>query len=231
MKWLRYEGIGVRGANKKRLAALLSLLLFTLWWGLDGDDFSYEQRAIVRVLSIAPDGSNSGGSGVAINEDGEVLTVYHVVRSPGRSIFIMFADGRKYLANVKCADPAADLAIVRPLAYGVKFKYVKIARYTKKLYRPLRPVVVAAFPWGGFPMWFSGRIATPSAMLFGAPHVFINIAVDHGFSGAPVMNKRGKCIGIIRGYANAPSEVLYIAAAIPLERILGFLDLFNVEYN
>ena len=53
------------------------------------------------------------GSGVVVNENGEVLTSLHVVAG-AQVIEIIFADGTKVEAEIAGADPTQDIALLTP---------------------------------------------------------------------------------------------------------------------
>ena len=62
-----------------------------------------------------PDGEDGFGvgSGVVVNEEGDILTAYHVVASATK-IEITFADGSEATAKILNADPANDIAVLHP---------------------------------------------------------------------------------------------------------------------
>jgi serine protease Do len=84
---------------------------------------------LTRRASPIPDLSNmlsfDYGSGVVIGDQGEILTLYHVVR--GASELYVRAAGRQlFEAEVIAADPRSDLAVIVPaMSEGAEFPRLK----------------------------------------------------------------------------------------------------------
>ena len=59
------------------------------------------------------DGQFGLGSGVVVNESGDILTAFHVVEAVTQ-IDIRFADGSQATAEIIAAEPAIDIAVLHP---------------------------------------------------------------------------------------------------------------------
>jgi S1-C subfamily serine protease len=77
-----------------------------------------DEIAALRGLAPAGATSESVGSGVIIQEDGVVVTNYHVVANSDQ-IDVALADGRRFTADLIGADAATDLAVLRIKADGL----------------------------------------------------------------------------------------------------------------
>jgi len=69
---------------------------------------------IAALRGLRPDGTTAEevGSGVIVEQDGVILTNYHVVANSGQ-IDVALADGRRFAATLIGADAASDLAVLR----------------------------------------------------------------------------------------------------------------------
>src|SRR4051794_15762701 len=75
--------------------------------------FNQVAPQIVVIEAEGRDDSQALGSGVVINEQGEILTALHVVNGDS-SIKVTFANGNESAATVKSSDPDHDIAVLTP---------------------------------------------------------------------------------------------------------------------
>jgi S1-C subfamily serine protease len=159
------------------------------------------------------------GSGVILNDRGDVLTSLHVVDgSP--TITVTFSDGTESPATVRSSDPEHDIAVLAP------------AR--------LPEVVVPAVLGGGaqvgdeafavgHPLGLTGSLST--GVISGLDRSFplangrtlggmiqFDAAVNPGNSGGPLLNRNGQVIGIVTGLANPAGDDHFagIGFAVPI---------------
>ena len=66
-----------------------------------------------RQQDAADDDEVGVGSGVVVNESGDILTAYHVVEN-AIEIEVFFADGSQASAEIFSAEPEQDIAILHP---------------------------------------------------------------------------------------------------------------------
>ena len=74
---------------------------------------------------ITPEDIRAIGSGFIINQDGKVITNYHVVEGQKR-IFVITNDNKVYKANVVRESQEDDLAILEIEGKSKQFPYVKL---------------------------------------------------------------------------------------------------------
>ncbi len=159
------------------------------------------------------------GSGVVINERGDILTSLHVVEGSPR-ITVSFSDGTESPASVRSSDPEHDIAVLAP------------AR--------LPEVVVPAVLGGGaqvgdetfavgHPLGLVGSLSTgvisgldrsfprPDGRILNGMIQF-DAAVNPGNSGGPLLNRNGQVIGIVTGLANPAGDDHFagIGFAVPI---------------
>ena len=168
------------------------------------------------------------GSGVIIDEDGYILTNWHVVRS-GSRVQIKLADGRVYDAEKIVATSKSDVALLKIKAKpGEKFKVVRFAADNDLL---LGETVLAL----GNPFGLGGSVArgilssknrrppTGNEPLNIADWLQTDAAINPGNSGGPLVNLRGELIGInVAVYKEGQG----IGFAIPVREVATALSQF-----
>ncbi len=100
-------------------------LLLGIGPSLHAFDRSQVERSVVRVINETHQFNDNGeriipsGSGMVINDSGDILTNYHVI-DDSRRLFVVsaFSNGRQ-VAQVRWASPAKDLAVIRASGLGL----------------------------------------------------------------------------------------------------------------
>jgi S1-C subfamily serine protease len=168
---------------------------------------------------------DSTGSGVVIDDQGDILTNLHVIHSTDHWV-ITFFDGSKSDAEVVNVQPENDLAVIRAKTSPDDLKPATLAS-TAGLY-PGDTVVAVGFPFGIGPSVSSGVVAglkrefddpedkdTPALknlIQFTAP-------VNPGNSGGPLVNRDGEVVGIVTAIYNPTGQRVFagMAFAVPIE--------------
>jgi len=171
------------------------------------------------------DRPDSTGSGVVIDDKGDILTNLHVIHSTDRWV-ITFFDGSKSDAEVVNVQPENDLAVIRAKTSPDDLKPATLSS-TAGLY-PGDTVVAVGFPFGIGPSVSSGVVAglkrefddpedkdTPALknlIQFTAP-------VNPGNSGGPLVNRDGEVVGIVTAIYNPTGQRVFagMAFAVPIE--------------
>ena len=168
---------------------------------------------------------DSTGSGVVIDDKGDILTNLHVIHSTDRWV-ITFFDGSTSDAEVVNVQPENDLAVIRAKTSPDDLKPATLAS-TADLY-PGDTVVAVGFPFGIGPSVSHGVVAglkrefddpedkdTPALknlIQFTAP-------VNPGNSGGPLVNRDGEVVGIVTAIYNPTGQRVFagMAFAVPIE--------------
>jgi serine protease Do len=145
--------------------------------------------------------SRSLGSGVIIDEDGYVLTNFHVVRRANR-IQVKLWNGREYEAEALVATPGTDVALLRIKAKpGEKFTAIKLAPDDDLLLG--ETVLALGNPYGlggsvtkGILSAKNRRSAPGDEPLDYEDWLQTDAAINPGNSGGPLVNLRGELIGL-----------------------------------
>jgi len=183
------------------------------------------QPSLVFIETRTTGDDGALGSGVIINEQGQILTAMHVVRD-ATAIRVTFADGTESPAQVVSADPDHDIAVLQ----------------TERGPEVIVPAVLGggvrvgdeAFPVGS-PFGFVNSITAGvvsglnrsiarqdgSGELHGL--IQFDAAVNPGSSGGPLVDRNGQVVGIVTALANPTDRNVFIGIgfAVPIETASG----------
>ena len=144
------------------------------------------------------EGIKTVGSGVVIDASGTILTNYHVIAGAKR-LRVTFYDGTESDARVIAADPAHDLAVVKPSVIPDDLKPAVLAS-TADLH-PGDDVVAVGFPFGIGPSVSAGVISglrrdyeDPDGNTL-RNLIQFDAAANPGNSGGPLVDDRGDVVG------------------------------------
>ncbi|WP_306590835.1 trypsin-like peptidase domain-containing protein [Geothrix sp. 21YS21S-4] len=171
-----------------------------------GDD---EQRAV------------SGGSGVIISPQGEILTNYHVIASMGgsdNSLEVKTSDNKSYKATVLGKDKELDIALIKidgahlPFAKLGDSDSLKIGEW----------VVAIGNPFGLEHTVTQGIISAKGRKLDTGVSSFLqtDAAINRGNSGGPLLNLRGEVVGINTAINPAGQNIGFAVPISQVNRIL-----------
>jgi S1-C subfamily serine protease len=145
--------------------------------------------------------SISLGSGVIVDEDGYILTNFHVVRRANR-IQVKLWDGREYDADSVMTTESSDVALLKLKAKpGEKFKAIRFAPDDDLMLG--ETVLAVGNPYGlggsvtkGILSSKNRRPATGKEPLDVQDWLQTDAAINPGNSGGPLVNLRGELIGL-----------------------------------
>ncbi len=181
----------------------------------------------IRVTGLA-----SGGSGIIINPDGLILTNDHVIRNAAR-FMVALHDGSVHRAELVARDPRRDLAVIRIRADGLP----SLTPRALDAPSPEDPVVALGSGADAARPIRVGRILQPEVSLQGrldpsqqryyGQLLETTAPIECGFSGGPLLDRRGRLIGINVAVARDQATGRMRSYAIPLNawtcRIIGRL--------
>ncbi len=184
------------------------------------------QLSFVLIQTQAPDANGkeeSGfGSGVVIDEAGDILTSLHVVAGASE-IQLTFADGTQSSAEVIAAQPENDIAVLR--AHRLPTLLVPATLGNPNAMRVGDEAFVVGNPFGLYSSMSAGvisgfdrsfRPANSDQELQGL--IQIDAAVNPGNSGGPLLNRYGQVVGIVTGIVNPTEQDVFIGIgfAVPI---------------
>ncbi len=184
------------------------------------------QPSFVLIQTHAPGAGdkqeNGLGSGVVIDDRGDILTSLHVVAGAS-DIQLTFADGTQSDATVMVEQPEHDIAVLR--ANQPPAQIVPATLGNPNAMRIGDEAFVVGNPLGLYSSMSAGVISgldrtfqpsTSKQKLQGL--IQIDAAVNPGNSGGPLLNRDGQVIGIIAGIVNPSGQDVFIGIgfAVPI---------------
>ena len=158
-------------------------------------------RASKAVVEISAGGSTqrAQGSGFVYDRDGHIVTNQHVVAG-ATSVSVSFWNGVERDAEVVGTDPSTDLAVLRVDAPGGLLSPLTLA--DSSAVDVGDPVLAMGSPFGLEGTITSGIVSALHREMT-APNNFVIIdtiqtdaAINHGNSGGPLLDGRGRVIGV-----------------------------------
>ncbi len=179
----------------------------------------------------SPDGKedkpDATGSGVVIDEKGDILTNLHVIRTTDRWV-VTFWDGSKSDAQVVNVQPENDLAVIKAKTAPDDLKPATLAS-TGGL-NPGDTVVAVGFPFGLGPSVSAGVISGLKRAFVDPDRkpeeggrlsnlIQFDAAANPGNSGGPLVNRDGEVVGIVTAIFNPTGQHVFagMAFAVPIE--------------
>lgn len=155
---------------------------------LQNDDIASYKKAITLIST------NSGkGTGFAINDEGTVITNYHVIDGY-KEVSVYFPENGLMTGEVVQTFPEIDLAVVQTTVTGnphltlAKHTYFEDDELIRFIGNPLRFFGIAN----------EGNIIDYIQLKdWDQPVVMIKAPVYRGNSGSPIINEKGEVIGVI----------------------------------
>jgi S1-C subfamily serine protease len=167
---------------------------------------------------------DSTGTGVVIDERGNIMTNLHVISSTDRWV-VTFADGSKSDATLVTMQPENDLAVIRAKKTPNEIKPAALAS-TRDLH-PGDMVTAVGFPFGIGPSVSSGVVAGLKREFYDAESkkgkltnlIQFDAAVNPGNSGGPLVNRDGEVVGIVTAIYNPTGQHVFagMGFAVPIE--------------
>ncbi len=204
--------------------------------------------AVVKVLSKTVSGGNSRfndslldrffsrrnrkrevtgvGSGFLISSDGYIITNNHVVENAIK-VMVKTLDGKEYSAEIIGKDPKTDLALLKIDGKNLPYielgdsSKVEIGEWVLAIGNPLNQDLTVT----------SGIISAKGRQLEGVGDVYVDFlqtdaSINRGNSGGPLINMKGKVIGINSVILSQSGGSIGIGFAIPSDmakKVIGDL--------
>ena len=149
------------------------------------------------------------GSGVVVNENGDILTALHVVLN-ATEIRITFADGTEASARIANADPDNDIAVLQPtrppeVAVPAILGSAGAMRVGDEAYAVGNPLGLAGSLSSGVISGLDRSFTVEQTEQRLEGLIQFDAAVNPGNSGGPLLNRAGHVVGIVTALAN-PNE-------------------------
>ncbi len=222
------------------LAAAFVVALVALVVALNNDEIALptladtieEVQASVVTIAVRADdprGGQSVGSGFVVDEDGHIITNFHVVQGAD-SIVVQVGDGDPIDAEVLGSDPGNDLAVLKLVEVPAGLKPVSFGSV-----RDLRvgdQVFAIGSPFGLDLTITAGIVSALDRDSLTSPiqrpvldAIQTDAAINPGNSGGPLFNAQGQVIGVNTALQNPTGDAVFIGVglAIPADTVQRFL--------
>jgi S1-C subfamily serine protease len=184
------------------------------------------QPSLVLIQAQTAKGTEQGeqslGSGVVIDDQGDILTALHVV-SDANEIKLTFADGTESPAQIMSTQPENDIAVLH--AATLPPKVIPATLGNPGAQRVGDEAFVVGNPFGLYSSMSSGVISgfgrsfQPVNTNYKLQNLIqIDAAVNPGNSGGPLLNRYGEVIGIVTGLVNPTEQNFFVGVgfAVPI---------------
>jgi S1-C subfamily serine protease len=163
------------------------------------------------------------GSGVVINDRGDILTSLHVIENSSE-IQLTFADGTQSTAEIIGAQPENDIAVL--MAHNPPVQVIPAVLGNPNAMRVGDEAFAVGNPFGlygsisaGVISGFDRTFTKPNSEEEMDGLIQIDAAVNPGNSGGPLLNRDGQVVAIVVGIVNPTQEDFFIGIgfAVPID--------------
>lgn len=167
--------------------------------------------------------SEGEGSGSVIDQQGHVLTNYHVVEG-ARTITVTLFDGMSYEAEVVGTDPPSDVAVLRIKAPSEKLIPVTFGESSdlkvgQRVFAIGNPFGLERTLTTGIISSLNRSLPNPRSKRTLKQMIQIDASINPGSSGGPLLDSHGLMIGMNTAIASRTGESAGVGFAIPVNTI------------
>jgi S1-C subfamily serine protease len=185
---------------------------------------------VVTIYAIFADGERSQGSGFIVSQQGHVLTNSHVITTSGeasqpargaRSVFAAFADGDRLPASIVGWDLFNDIGVIKLNPRDHRISPIPLGDSDAVVVG--EPVAAIGSPFGnenslavGVVSAVSRSIPSLTSRYSISNAIQIDAPINRGNSGGPLLNARGRVIGINAQIRSSSGNAEGVGFAIPI---------------
>ncbi len=192
------------------------------------DVYEKYNKAVVNIsaqnyqynLSLEAIPESGSGSGSIIDQEGHIVTNYHVINGAAE-VYVSLYDGTSYLGEVIGKDKENDLAIVKIDPKGVKLTTIDLG--SSKNLKIGQKVLAIGNPFGyertltdGIVSGLNRPIKTEDNLIM-LNMIQTDASINPGNSGGPLLDSRGKMIGINSSIYTTTGGSMGIGFAVPVD--------------
>jgi S1-C subfamily serine protease len=194
--------------------------------------YDRDAPGVVTVISTglqSADGDQAGlGSGFVISGDGEIATNAHVVTSgegaairKATNVYVRFGDGNQVPADVRGFDPFSDVALLKVDPKGLTLRPLPLGS-TADLHVGA-PVAAIGSPFAEEQSLSVGVISGLDRSIESltgfdtAGAIQTDAAINHGNSGGPLLDGRGRVLGINAQIQTSTGDGSGVGFAVPAD--------------
>ena len=157
---------------------------------------------VIRNGEQIPQNDVALGSGFVYDQDGHILTNYHVISDPN-SVEVTFVDGDSYSAKVIGQDPYSDIAVLQITDDGFQKQIPPLKAANSSALQVGEQVIAIGNPFGLSGTLTSGVISQMGRVLpnditgYSISNIIqTDAAINPGNSGGPLLNTKGEMVGV-----------------------------------
>lgn len=168
-------------------------------------------------------GTSTLGSGVVIDDAGDIMTSLHIV-ADATTIQLTFADGSQTTATIKTRETDKDIAVLQPAQVPASITPATLGNPGSV--RVGSQVFVVGNPFGLVGSLSAGVVSGLERTFQepdGGPQltglIQVDAAVNPGNSGGPLIDRDGRVIGIVTALVNPTQQDVFIGIglAVPID--------------
>jgi len=184
---------------------------------------------VVTIYALFDGGARSQGSGFVVSEEGHVLTNSHVITSSGERgpvtsasrVYVVFADGDRLPAEIVGWDLFNDTGVIKLDPDDHAVEPVPLGDSNDVVVG--EPVAAIGSPFGnenslavGVVSAVSRSIPSLTSRYQVSNAIQVDAPINHGNSGGPLLDARGRVIGINAQIRSASGNAEGVGFAIPI---------------
>jgi len=157
---------------------------------------------VIRNGELIPHDDVALGSGFVYDQDGHIITNYHVISDPN-SVEVTFVDGDSYNAKVVGKDPYSDIAVLEISDDGFQKQIPPLKATNSSALQVGEQVIAIGNPFGLSGTLTSGVISQMGRVLpnditgYSISNIIqTDAAINPGNSGGPLLNSKGEMVGM-----------------------------------
>ncbi len=211
--------------------------------GVVSDEFTAEERVNIAVydkvnrsvvnittvsartelfFSFEPP-AEGAGSGSVLDKEGHILTNYHVIEG-AEQIWATLSNSETYEASLVGADPIYDIAVLRVDAprealFPVEFGNSAALKVGQKIYAIGNPFGLERTMTVGIISSLNRSLPSRRTGRIMKSIIQLDAALNRGNSGGPLLDSRGRMIGMNTAIASSTGENTGVGFAIPANNI------------
>jgi len=184
--------------------------------------------SVVQAYRMNPvDVPLGSGSGIVWDQNGYIVTNYHVIRDArmrsGGKIRVVLSNGATYLAEVVGGNPGSDLAVLKIKAPASDLKPIPIGQSDdlqvgQKVFAIGSPFSLDQSLTNGIISGLGREIGSPGGPTI-KDVIQVNAAINPGNSGGPLLDSAGRLIGVTTAIASETGSFSGLGFAIPVDTV------------
>ena len=169
------------------------------------------QPAIVQLIVTDRGGKElATGNGFFVSADGKLLTSLRLIDKAKHVVAVTAQQTQLTVAGVLATDAKNDLALLKlPVSQQAFLPLAEAGQILAGV-----PIVIVSSPWSAPPSTTTGAVLVVRKIFTDLCRIHIRATVGPGAGGAPVLNRSGAVIGIVRALVPDPRLSNF---AVPVE--------------